>query len=120
MTSSRVFIGEDIQPKIDYCNWLSSNPEIAKRVNADEVTRAETMTIGKIFAYVKQECQGKIQDITVTKIVSPEVLPTVPTPLEILLDAGDEVVVPSANVLGASSKSCGSIADEGNGVIYIV
>lgn len=52
------------------------------------------------------------------KIVSPEVLPTVPTPLEILHDAGDEVVVPSASVLGASSKSCGSIADEGKRVIY--
>ncbi|XP_013596022.1 PREDICTED: uncharacterized protein LOC106304172 isoform X2 [Brassica oleracea var. oleracea] len=34
---------------------LSSNPKIAKRLNADEVTRAETMTIGKILAYIKQE-----------------------------------------------------------------
>ncbi|KAG2266938.1 hypothetical protein Bca52824_074017 [Brassica carinata] len=36
-------------------SMLSSNPKIAKRLNADEVTRAETMTIGKILAYIKQE-----------------------------------------------------------------
>ncbi|CAN6973373.1 unnamed protein product [Brassica oleracea var. botrytis] len=44
----------DVQPTINY-NWLSSNPKIAKRLNADEVTRAETMTIGQILAYIKQE-----------------------------------------------------------------
>ncbi|KAF2537282.1 hypothetical protein F2Q68_00019741 [Brassica cretica] len=55
MSSSRVFIDKDIQPTIDYFNWLTSNPEIANRVNADEVTRVETMTIGHIFAYIKQE-----------------------------------------------------------------
>ena len=38
-----------------YCLRLSSNPEIGKQVNADEVTRVETMTIGQIFAYIKQE-----------------------------------------------------------------
>lgn len=55
MASSRVFIDQDIQPTIDYFSWLNSNPELAKRVNADGVTRAETMTIGQIFAYIKQE-----------------------------------------------------------------
>ncbi|KAG2293548.1 hypothetical protein Bca52824_040217 [Brassica carinata] len=55
MSSSRVFIDKDIQPTIDYFNWLTSNPEIENRVNADEVTRVETMTIGQIFAYIKQE-----------------------------------------------------------------
>ncbi|XP_048634116.1 uncharacterized protein LOC125608191 [Brassica napus] len=35
MSSSRVFIDKDIQPTIDYFNWLTSNPEIANRVNAD-------------------------------------------------------------------------------------
>ncbi|CAN6821850.1 unnamed protein product [Brassica oleracea] len=49
MSSSRVFIDKD------YFNWLTSNPEIENRVNADEVTRVETMTIGQIFAYIKQE-----------------------------------------------------------------
>ncbi|KAH0888771.1 hypothetical protein HID58_051200 [Brassica napus] len=55
MASSRVFIDKDIQPTIDYFRWLVSNPEIAKRVNADEVTRSETMKIGQIYAYIKQE-----------------------------------------------------------------
>ncbi|KAF8068495.1 hypothetical protein N665_1148s0012 [Sinapis alba] len=55
MSSSRVFIDKDVQPTIDYFSWLSSNPEIAKRVNAEEVTRIETMTIGQIFAYIKEE-----------------------------------------------------------------
>ncbi|KAF8110943.1 hypothetical protein N665_0077s0006 [Sinapis alba] len=43
------------QPKIEYFNWLSANPEIAERVNTDEVTKVETMTIGQIFAYIKRE-----------------------------------------------------------------
>ncbi|KAF8113349.1 hypothetical protein N665_0050s0009 [Sinapis alba] len=55
MASSRVFMDKDIQPTIDYVNWLSSNPETAKRVNADEVTKVESMTIGQILAYIKQE-----------------------------------------------------------------
>lgn len=50
---------------------------------------------------------GKIQVITVTKIVSPEVLSPVPTPTEIPLDEDDEVDVPSANVVAGS----GSIDD---------
>lgn len=37
------------------CLRLGSNPEIAKRVNADEVTKVEAMKIGQIFAYIKQE-----------------------------------------------------------------
>ncbi|KAJ4902385.1 replication protein A 70 kDa DNA-binding subunit A-like [Raphanus sativus] len=45
--------------------------------------------------------------ITVTKIVSPEVLSPVPTPTEIPLDEDDEVDVPSANVVAGS----GSIDD---------
>ncbi|KAF8093630.1 hypothetical protein N665_0382s0019 [Sinapis alba] len=55
MSSSRVFIDKDVQPTIDYFSWLSSNSEIAKRVNEDEVTRSETRKIGQIFAYIKQE-----------------------------------------------------------------
>ncbi|CAN6805277.1 unnamed protein product [Brassica oleracea var. botrytis] len=34
---------------------FGSNPEIAHLVNAVEVTRVETMTIGEIYAYMKQE-----------------------------------------------------------------
>ncbi|XP_048629506.1 uncharacterized protein LOC125601287 [Brassica napus] len=218
MSSSRVFIDKDIQPTIDYFNWLTSNPEIENRVNADEVTRVETMTIGQIFAYIKQEyakeasfnciatiddverdsawyyiacsgCQtkatrgpssglylakisvydnndqavfvllgdagteltgkqaanqelgaghqmpapqalidtigqthkfrvkvsnlnfsGKIQAITVTKVVSPEILPPVPTQTEIPLDAEDEVALATASVVAGS----GINADDGN------
>lgn len=37
------------------CIRFGSNPEIAHLVNAVEVTRVETMTIGEIYAYMKQE-----------------------------------------------------------------
>ncbi|KAF8101846.1 hypothetical protein N665_0201s0159 [Sinapis alba] len=64
MSSSRVFLDKDIQPTIDYVNWLSSNPETAKRVNADEVTKVETMTIGQILGYIKQEySKRQIDDV---------------------------------------------------------
>ncbi|KAF3533550.1 hypothetical protein DY000_02040823 [Brassica cretica] len=38
-----------------YLNWLGSNPEIAYLVNEEVLTKAETMTIREIFAYIKQE-----------------------------------------------------------------
>ncbi|KAH0859216.1 hypothetical protein HID58_087477, partial [Brassica napus] len=47
ISSSRVFMDYDIQPTIDYFSWLGSNPEIAKQVNAEVVTKPETLTIGK-------------------------------------------------------------------------
>ncbi|KAL0813894.1 hypothetical protein Bca101_070337 [Brassica carinata] len=34
---------------------LGSNPDIAEQVNAEVVTKRETMTIGEIFSYIKQE-----------------------------------------------------------------
>ena len=34
---------------------LGSNSDVANRVNADIVTKAETVTIGEIFSYIKQE-----------------------------------------------------------------
>ncbi|KAF2543378.1 hypothetical protein F2Q68_00031369 [Brassica cretica] len=59
VSSSRVFMDYDIQPTIDYLNWLvfilGSNPEIAYLVNEKVLTKAETMTIREIFAYIKQE-----------------------------------------------------------------
>ncbi|KAL0773328.1 hypothetical protein Bca101_038479 [Brassica carinata] len=226
-----VLLVTTVNPKVIAGNQLDSNPEIAKRVNADEVTRSETMTIGRIYAYIKQEnakeasfnciaaiddvkrdsawyyigcsgCQkkatrgpsslmcakylakisvydkndqavfvllgdagseligkhaaelvnnyfeanqdlgaghqmpvpqalidtigqthkfrvkvsklnltGKIQAITVTKIVSPEVLPPVPTPTEIPHDVEDEVALPSAIVIDGS----GFKADDADG-----
>nr|VDD63354.1 unnamed protein product [Brassica oleracea] len=39
MSPSRVFMDYDVQPTIDYFNWLGSNPEIAKQVSADVVTK---------------------------------------------------------------------------------
>nr|VDD51031.1 unnamed protein product [Brassica oleracea] len=40
-----------------FCNCLrlGSNPEIAYMVNEEVLTKAETMTIREIFAYIKQE-----------------------------------------------------------------
>ena len=37
------------------CVRLGSNPEIAKQVSADVVTKRETLTIADIFTYMKQE-----------------------------------------------------------------
>ncbi|KAF2537283.1 hypothetical protein F2Q70_00001702 [Brassica cretica] len=53
---------------------------------------------------------GKIQAITVTKVVSPEILPHVPTQNEIPLDAEDEVALATASVVVGS----GINADDGN------
>ncbi|KAG5377761.1 hypothetical protein IGI04_025603 [Brassica rapa subsp. trilocularis] len=71
MSSSRVFMDYDVQPTIDYFGWLGSNPQSAERVNAEVVTKRETLTIGEIFSYVKQgstkeaffECMATIDDV---------------------------------------------------------
>ncbi|XP_013632822.1 PREDICTED: uncharacterized protein LOC106338377 [Brassica oleracea var. oleracea] len=71
MSSSRVFMDYDVQPTIDYFRWLGSNPDIAEQVNAEVVTKRETMTIGEIFAYINQgstkdaffECTATIDDV---------------------------------------------------------
>ncbi|CDY38957.1 BnaA04g13780D [Brassica napus] len=55
MASSRVFLDYDVQPTKEYIGWLGSNPDIAKQVNAVVVTKTETLTIGEIFSYMKQE-----------------------------------------------------------------
>ncbi|KAF3489708.1 hypothetical protein F2Q69_00052118 [Brassica cretica] len=55
MSSSRVFMDYDVQPTIDYFGWLGSNPAIAEQVDAEVVTKRETMTIGELFSYIKQE-----------------------------------------------------------------
>ncbi|KAH0872986.1 hypothetical protein HID58_070348, partial [Brassica napus] len=46
------FMDYDVQPTIDYFNWLGSNPEIEKLVNAEE---AEILTAGQIYAYIKKK-----------------------------------------------------------------
>ncbi|KAF8081191.1 hypothetical protein N665_0901s0007 [Sinapis alba] len=71
MSSSRVFIDHDVPPTRDYLTWLSSNPEIAKKVNAEVVTKPETLTIAEIFSYIDQpdakdalfECTSTIDDV---------------------------------------------------------
>ncbi|KAG5402792.1 hypothetical protein IGI04_008911 [Brassica rapa subsp. trilocularis] len=71
MSSSRVFMDYDVQPTIDYFGWLGSNPAIAEQVSAEVVTKRETMTIGEIFSYIKQEsakdaffeCTATINDV---------------------------------------------------------
>ncbi|CAN7024785.1 unnamed protein product [Brassica oleracea var. botrytis] len=71
MSSSRVFMGYDVQPTIDYFDWLSSNPQSAEQVDEEVVTKRETLTIGEIFSYIKQgatkeaffECTATIDDV---------------------------------------------------------
>ncbi|KAH0885905.1 hypothetical protein HID58_062001 [Brassica napus] len=71
MSSSRVFMDYDVQPTIDYFGWLGSNPAIAEQVDAEVVTKRETMTIGELFSYIKQEsakeaffeCTATIDDV---------------------------------------------------------
>ncbi|KAF3537024.1 hypothetical protein F2Q69_00024903 [Brassica cretica] len=55
LSSSRVFFDMDVQPTREYLAWLESNSEVANRVNAEIVTKAETATIGELLSYMKQE-----------------------------------------------------------------
>ncbi|CAF2098755.1 unnamed protein product [Brassica rapa] len=65
------FMDYDVQPTIDYFGWLGSNPQSADRVNAEVLTKRETLTIGEIFSYIKQgstkeaffECTATIDDV---------------------------------------------------------
>ncbi|CAF1700408.1 unnamed protein product [Brassica napus] len=71
MSSSRVFMDYDVQPTINYFGWLESNPQSAECVNAEVVTKRETLTIAEIFDYIKQgstkeaffECTATIDDV---------------------------------------------------------
>ncbi|CAN6996046.1 unnamed protein product [Brassica rapa subsp. trilocularis] len=72
MASSRIFMDSDVQATQDYLNWLNSNLDVAKRVDADVVTKTETVTIGELFSYMKQadakvvawfECIATIGDV---------------------------------------------------------
>ncbi|CAN6923375.1 unnamed protein product [Brassica oleracea] len=55
MTPSRVFLDTDVQATRDYLTWMNTNLDVANRVDADIVTKTETMTIGELFSYMKQE-----------------------------------------------------------------
>ncbi|KAF8113318.1 hypothetical protein N665_0051s0013 [Sinapis alba] len=71
MSSSRVFMDHDSPPTRDYLIWLGTNPEIAKQVNAEVVTKPETLTIRAIYSYIDQpfakaallECTATIDDV---------------------------------------------------------
>ncbi|XP_056843620.1 uncharacterized protein LOC108806448 isoform X2 [Raphanus sativus] len=64
MASSRVFLDCDVQATQDYLTWLGSNLDIANSVNAEIVTKTETVIIGELFSYIKQvawfECTATI------------------------------------------------------------
>ncbi|CAG7878577.1 hypothetical protein HID58_016709 [Brassica napus] len=71
MVSSRVFMDNDVQPSRDYLGWLSSNSDLANKINAEVVTKPETATLEELFAYIKQEtakvawfeCTATIDDV---------------------------------------------------------
>ncbi|KAF3510133.1 hypothetical protein F2Q69_00009703 [Brassica cretica] len=66
-SSSRVFFDMDVQATREYLAWFESNTEVANRVNAEIVAKAETATIGELLSYMKQvawfECTSTIDDI---------------------------------------------------------
>lgn len=39
----------DVQPTLDYLNWLGCNPYTANLVNAEDVTKSESMTVVEIL-----------------------------------------------------------------------
>ncbi|KAJ0242388.1 hypothetical protein HA466_0208620 [Hirschfeldia incana] len=47
MSSSCVFMDNDVQPTVEYLAWLCSNPENGKDVNAEVVTKREPLTLGQ-------------------------------------------------------------------------
>ncbi|CAG7881725.1 unnamed protein product [Brassica rapa] len=72
-SSSRVFFDMDVQATREYLAWyvFESNTEVANRVNAEIVTKAETATIGELLSYMNQEgakvawfeCRATIDDV---------------------------------------------------------
>uniref|UniRef100_M4FEV4 Replication factor A C-terminal domain-containing protein n=1 Tax=Brassica campestris TaxID=3711 RepID=M4FEV4_BRACM len=71
LSSLRVFFDMDVQATRKYLAWFVSNSEVANRVNAEIVTKAETDTIGELLSYMKQEdakvawfeCTATIDDV---------------------------------------------------------
>ncbi|CAN6878690.1 unnamed protein product [Brassica oleracea] len=55
MMPSRVFLDTDVQATEEYLTWMNANLAVANRVNAEVLTKTETMTIGELFSYMKQE-----------------------------------------------------------------
>ncbi|KAF3551805.1 hypothetical protein DY000_02004239 [Brassica cretica] len=71
LSSSRVFFDMDVQATREYLAWYELNMDVANRVNAEIVTKAETATIGELLSYMKQkeakvawfECSATIDDV---------------------------------------------------------
>ncbi|XP_018475600.1 uncharacterized protein LOC108846914 [Raphanus sativus] len=71
LSSSRVFFDMDVQPTREYLAWFESNMDVANRVNAEIVTKAETATIGELISYMQKkeakvawfECTAAIDDV---------------------------------------------------------
>ncbi|KAH0883139.1 hypothetical protein HID58_059235 [Brassica napus] len=67
----QVFMDIDVQPTRDYLNWSGSNSGVANEVIADVVTKPETVTLGELFSYIKQEtakvawfeCTATVDDV---------------------------------------------------------
>ncbi|KAH0866164.1 hypothetical protein HID58_083375 [Brassica napus] len=55
MSSSRVFLDEEVDPTKEYLTWLATNPGATSSVNPVEVVEAETLTISEIAAFIKRE-----------------------------------------------------------------
>ncbi|CAN6905079.1 unnamed protein product [Brassica oleracea] len=71
MSSSRVFLDEEVDPTNEYLAWLTTNPSVTSLVNPVEVVKAETLTIGEIAAFLKRhlaqvayfDCIATIDDV---------------------------------------------------------
>ncbi|KAF3496822.1 hypothetical protein DY000_02055427 [Brassica cretica] len=55
MSSSRVFLDEEVDPTKEYLNWLTTNPSATSTVNPVEVVKSETLTISEIAAFIKRQ-----------------------------------------------------------------
>ncbi|CDY14597.1 BnaC02g25160D [Brassica napus] len=55
MSSSRVFLDEEVDPTKEYLTWLTTNPSATSAVNPVEVVKAETLTISEIAAFIKSQ-----------------------------------------------------------------
>ncbi|XP_013606517.1 PREDICTED: uncharacterized protein LOC106313288 isoform X3 [Brassica oleracea var. oleracea] len=55
MSSSRVFLDEEVDPTKEYLAWLTKNPAATSSVNPVEVVKAETLTISEIAAFIKRQ-----------------------------------------------------------------
>ncbi|CAN7077150.1 unnamed protein product [Brassica oleracea var. botrytis] len=55
MSSSRVFLDEEVDPTKEYMTWLTTNPSATSTVNPVEVVKSETLTISEIAAFIKRQ-----------------------------------------------------------------